>query len=420
MKLECGRELRRLTMLLCLMLAVLPSCRATKLRAPSQTDPVPTAAPTARAFASAPSGDTAEPQISGHPLSAWAVVGQPAVVDNLTVFPILAKRQAEIGPITTLPAALAQGKAEVRELGDADLDSEPAAHSLQQVTPPAATQRRTSREQVQQVRWQGGAGPRVGTLVIDNRGEIPIYVLAGTVVKGGKQDRQIAQDFIVGPGETVSVDAFCVEHGRWSGRRGGVRTDGKFKTAEQLATSDVRAAGQYEQNQSKVWDHVSKVNRAKGKATSTGSLFATLDDASIRGERDALARRVLGHLDQVNPQRAVVGMAYAVDGRIRGVRWFAHHRIFQLFRSTLVNTSALDAIVARAGGPVRRSPALQPRAVADFIAEVDAAEQKRERATAAENVNTYSESESGYGSKTRLKSKKGKGQVEVSSDYVAK
>ena len=60
---------------------------------------------------------------------------------------------------------------------------------------------------------------------------MPIFVLAGTIVKGGN------------PKQTSPVDAFCVEHGRWNGNRDGRATAGHFGTSEVLATSKVRAAG---------------------------------------------------------------------------------------------------------------------------------------------------------------------------------
>src|SRR5712691_4134753 len=62
---------------------------------------------------------------------------------------------------------------------------------------------------------QGGAS--VNQLVLINRGKKPLVLLAGELVSGGKQDRIVAKDRIVGPGERpLPLDVFCVEHGRWS------------------------------------------------------------------------------------------------------------------------------------------------------------------------------------------------------------
>ncbi len=146
-------------------------------------------------------------------------VGAPAVFENLAVFPVFAARQEDIGDFTTLDAALEAKTAEVRELDAAGADAE----------------------------TNGSA--EVNKLVIENRGKLPVLVLAGTVVKGGRQDRQIGADFVIEAGRTVPVDAFCVEHGRWNATRDGVETGGRFKSERVLAQADVRAAGQYEQDQ---------------------------------------------------------------------------------------------------------------------------------------------------------------------------
>ncbi|MFB3066404.1 MAG: ARPP-1 family domain-containing protein, partial [Planctomycetota bacterium] len=147
-------------------------------------------------------------------------LGEPVAVSNLTVWPVFADSVQEIGPFLTLKEAEEKQLAAVRE---------------------------------------NPAGGDVGTLVIENTGDVPVLVLAGTVVTGGKQDRQIGQDFVVQAGSTVPVDAFCVERGRWSAQRKGEATNGKFKVAGVVATAPVRGAGQHEKNQGKVWDSVEEI-----------------------------------------------------------------------------------------------------------------------------------------------------------------
>ena len=164
---------------------------------------------------------TAEPPQRGVELATGYVVGDGTQIGNLTVFPVLTREQPDLGPFTTLEAALARGEAEVREVGE-----------------------------------QG----QVNALAVENKGETPIFVLAGTVLEGGKQDRQVGQDVVVGGKQQVNVEAFCVEQGRWTAQREGRTTGGKFAPAKVLADSNVRAAGQYEKNQSQVWSEVSKVN----------------------------------------------------------------------------------------------------------------------------------------------------------------
>src|SRR5262249_18624933 len=59
----------------------------------------------------------------------------------------------------------------------------------------------------------------VNELAIQNLSNQDVYVQAGDIVKGGQQDRMIGVDLIVPPKSArLPIAAFCVEHGRWSGR----------------------------------------------------------------------------------------------------------------------------------------------------------------------------------------------------------
>jgi hypothetical protein len=323
------------------------------------------------------------------------VIGAPRVIENLTIFPIAMKDQTDIGPITTLDAALAKGAAEVRELG--------------------SDGRAT------------GEGPQVNTLAIENKGEVPIYVLAGTVVKGGRQDRQIGQDVVIESKQAVPVDAFCVEHGRWTAQRDGHDTGGKFGTVQELAPSEVRAAGQYKKNQAEVWSKVEAANEANKKTASSGTLMATLDDAEIAQKRAAIATKLGAFLDGVEPNGDTVGFAYAIDGKVKGVRWFANHRVFVLFEKTLVNTAAVDAITAQAqaiasGKPLSPPVAMAPGDVTHFMEDVDRAQVSEERDTRAANQNEVKETPKAYGTKTMLKGAPAQSapRKPISSDYLSK
>jgi len=61
----------------------------------------------------------------------------------------------------------------------------------------------------------------VNTLFAENTSFDTILLLAGEIVKGGKQDRIIGSDVIILPGEKKNISAFCVERGRWSAKSSG-------------------------------------------------------------------------------------------------------------------------------------------------------------------------------------------------------
>lgn len=55
----------------------------------------------------------------------------------------------------------------------------------------------------------------------------------------------------------------------------------------------------------------------------------------------------------VQPQEELVGIAYAVGG---GVRWFAHHAVFEIVRKKLVVGIAFDTLVVRAEAQAQHRP----------------------------------------------------------------
>jgi hypothetical protein len=316
-------------------------------------------------------------------------VGAPFVEENLAVFPILAAKQEQIGRFVMLDAALKDGTAVVRELG-AD------GHNAE--------------------------GPQVNALAIENKGQLPVLVLAGTVVKGGNQDRQIGQDFVLRPNSTVSVNAYCVEHGRWQATREGQATSGKFETVPVLAQAKVRTAGQYEGNQSKVWDEVQQTNAATGKQAASGTLLASLSDKSLSAQREALAAKAAAFLGALKAKDDVVGVAYAVNGKVLAVRWFLNHELFAQNEGALLATAAMEALTGKAealaaGGKVPDGK-LAPSAVKDLVADAAKPKASHVAPTPAANTNAYRESDKAYGSEAVLKS--GGKDVSVTADISAK
>lgn len=281
----------------------------------------------------APAGGTAEltggagspalPGVTGtgrEELNDDLVLGEACVVENVTAWPVYSKKPPDpMGDYLTLEQAQQQKTAEIREVG-ADAAG-------------------------------GQASGQVNQLVIENKGALPILVLAGTLVKGGKQDRQIAQDFIIPARSKTPVDAFCVEHGRWTANREGVNTAGRFQAEKALASKGVRGKAQFKASQSEVWSDVAKENAVAGKSPGTGTYLATVNDAdpaaAARRERIRRALAESAVFAGLDRQGAPVGVAYAVDGKIREVRAFAHPKIFALHAETLINTVAMEGDLAQ-------------------------------------------------------------------------
>ncbi len=329
--------------------------------------------------------------LSGLELDGGLLVGEPLVAENLAVFPLYARAPEDPGEFLTLPEALEQGRAEVREAGSGAEETAPAesegrggpsgGNTEEGSIPSFETMAEITQQQV-----GDGGGARVETLVIVNKSDKPILVLSGTLVHGGNQDREIGQDFVVAAATTVPVDVFCVEHGRWSEVREGKETQGTFKAGPLLGTLKPRAEGTYGGNQEAVWDAVQQQNVAiaGGTAPVAGeTLMFTMENEKVKARRGELVAAVKQGLDRLEWGESVVGLAYAVGGKIHGARWFAGRRLFLAHRDTLLNTAAVEAITAQqeAAREKKEFPVaeVRPAAMRDFIQAVDREGRREEK-----------------------------------------
>ena len=184
-------------------------------------------------------------------------LAQPVTYENLTIFPVIARQNADTSEFATLDEALASGDAIVTEQGN---------------------YLRRSRDGALPQSFSSGA--QVNQLVLINRGKRPLVLLAGEVVSGGKQDRIIGKDRIVPVGAApLPLDVFCVEHGRWTS------DSAEFSAAKLMVHPSVREKAAVEQDQKQVWAAV------RGDATPVGESGAS---QSATVEVQAAAPRIFG------------------------------------------------------------------------------------------------------------------------------
>ncbi len=227
------------------------------------------------------------------PLDGQLALGPSIQVANLEVWPVLSEATDDVGAVLTLEQAQERDAVVIREFEDA----------------------------------------QVGRLVIENRGDTRILACAGTVVTGGKQDRQLGEDIVVDPQTTVTVKTFCVEPGRWSG------TD-NFRGTSLKASAPVRAAGQYSDNQEQVWLDVEVAQAAS--IVPSGSYGSVRETEARRG---STVNRIEAHL---RSQRGdVVGYAYAIDGCAAGIRTFAHPALLEPRLQGFVRAMCVEAELGR-------------------------------------------------------------------------
>src|SRR4051812_31013720 len=134
----------------------------------------------------------------------------------------------------------------------------------------SATNLLTLREAMEQKKAAVYETGTVQQLSIENLSDQPVFVQAGDIVKGGKQDRVLTTDLLLPPRSgRLPIASFCVEQGRWT-KRGAESADRFNAASATVPTRALKMAVREPQNQGNVWRNVAEA-RVKLSAVATGS-----------------------------------------------------------------------------------------------------------------------------------------------------
>jgi hypothetical protein len=129
--------------------------------------------------------------------------------------------------------------------------------------------------------------PTVDQLVVTNRGQHPVLLLAGELLEGGWQTRALTATTLVAPGQPSVQQAVCVEEGRWGG-------DIAHRRQARRVPFAVRARFDRPDAQQAVWDRVRDYDSVAGPSE-TGSLTDRLDrTASVADDLTGGLRPLVG------------------------------------------------------------------------------------------------------------------------------
>jgi hypothetical protein len=195
----------------------------------------------------------------------------------------------------------------------------------------------------------------VGQLEAENLSEtIDLFIQAGDVLKGGRQDRTIAIDFII-PAKSgrVPVPTFCVERGRWR-KRHGEHVEWLNCPGDSVHAKSIRLAAQAEQSQAAVWSAVAETQEILAAAVGA-CLHATPSPTSyqLSIEHPDLKRRKREYQDKLHRIAAAaadaVGYAFYINGERNTIDTYASANLFHSMWHKLLDVAILEAISAQNG-----------------------------------------------------------------------
>jgi hypothetical protein len=234
----------------------------------------------------------------------------------------------------------------------------------------------------------------VNELRIENTGNEQVFVQAGDMVKGGRQDRVLTVSLLLPPRSgVIPIASFCVEPGRWSAR--GTEDPTRFTTASEAMPSrgtllimaappaagagaprqagdDGQAlAGETARKQRQVWDSVAKVQADLtagvgshvNSLQSATSLQLSLEHANLKQARAAyvaaLEEKGLAADD-------VIGYVAAINGKAVSANIYPSNGLFRKMWAKQLTAVATEAIGGKAAAAAIDAPS--PDAVQGFLA----------------------------------------------------
>jgi len=222
------------------------------------------------------------------------------------------------------------------------------------------------------------ADESVNSLTLTNKSERPLFLLAGEVIIGGKQDRIIGQNTIVTAQSTLNVPVFCVEHGRWN------ETSNEFASGKALAHGRLRGRASFA-DQGQVWAEVAAKNELRKTENATGT-YRQVAQQQSNGTLATGEDRVKTALAKIlpNDRSRMIGYVVSLNGAIGTVDMFDSPKLFRKLEDKLLRSYLTESIDTPAVANVKPPTAAQ---VTSFMADADkAVAQKAYETPAAETT----------------------------------
>ncbi|NJL74198.1 MAG: hypothetical protein HC892_03315 [Saprospiraceae bacterium] len=182
-------------------------------------------------------------------------------------------------------------------------------------------------------------------LMVENKTQDTVFLMAGDVVEGGNQDRMIAENRTIAPNSIKTIKVFCVERGRWNPRTTAEAGDAQrsiaFSGYYHVASSDLRRTMKATNNQQEVWKKVSEIT-THHQATSDTDTYGALAASEAFNK---LSKEYLDFFEGKMVSRSnVVGIVAVSGNRILGIDVFGHPNLFRAKYASLLHGYVTEAV----------------------------------------------------------------------------
>jgi hypothetical protein len=190
---------------------------------------------------------------------------------------------------------------------------------------------------------QGGSVP---LLKVTNRGDLPVFLMAGEQLIGARQNRILNTSLMVPAESELTIPVSCVEAGRWTYRSPkftspGTMSHGNLRKLLSVQTRESYTLGDWPHSkQGEVWEEVDRKLSCMGSISPSAALQQAYEDHQARLE-------VL--LGSIGEFPSCHGVAFVIAGRIVGVDLFDCPETLRKLWAKLARSYAIDALEHNAG-----------------------------------------------------------------------
>lgn len=176
----------------------------------------------------------------------------------------------------------------------------------------------------------------VNELIVNNKSDRPLFLMSGEVIIGGKQDRIIAKNLVVPAKTRETVPVFCVEQGRWNGRKAG------FESSGALAHTTLRKSANFKA-QGDVWSEVRSKNGKRSVSNQTSTYRRVATDKKVRASIAEYEKRFRAELARRGITRHV-GYVVALNGEVVALEMFGSPSLFGKLHDKLLRSYFVEAV----------------------------------------------------------------------------
>ncbi|MFC2172034.1 ARPP-1 family domain-containing protein [Acidobacteriota bacterium] len=174
---------------------------------------------------------------------------------------------------------------------------------------------------------------RVDTVRVKNHGRRPVFIMAGEIMSGSKQDRIARHDVLI-PKRSgwIEISVYCVEAGRWEAKTS------QFSSKGSVAHPGLRKKAYGGQRQESIWSEVDSMAGELGVRQSRDRAFQEVyEDRDVQKKIDEYMKGL-----PIPRHLGAVGFVAFSGHRVIGADVFGNEALFEGLRDKLIRSYILS------------------------------------------------------------------------------